>query len=60
MSEPTKCPPVQMTNDCPKCGAFKVARLDERFVDAFGLPPKFVPDDQGGHIEFNGKIWRPV
>lgn len=22
--------------------------------------PKFVPDSQGGHIEFAGKIWRPT
>lgn len=21
---------------------------------------RFVPDEQGGHISFNGKVWRPV
>lgn len=24
-----------------------------------GNRPKFVPDDQGGHLEFDGKVWRP-
>lgn len=33
--------------------------LDAIFVDAKGEPARFVPDDQGGHIEFAGKIWRP-
>lgn len=35
-------------------GVFPVAPDPWTLVGA-----RFVPDDQGGHILFNGKIWRP-
>lgn len=47
------------TGPCTTCGSYDSCpyRVDDD--DPRRVRARFVPDNQGGHLNWNGKVWRP-